>query len=169
MVKPGPALVLEASALIGLAWFAGRRGVSWGACAAVTFAVLGLGVYYLQPAYNRQFALRGHLRRTHTFARPEPAVNLPVACYPQRWDSVSFYLPQAEVRVYGAHQRRELLADLQGRPDTLLLVKSGPLLKELLRELPPGVEMVVRGRQGAVTVGLVRTREEAPRRALARR
>jgi dolichol-phosphate mannosyltransferase len=157
MIKPGPALILEALALIGLAYVAGRRGVSWGACAAVTFAVLGLGVYHLQPTYNRQFALRGHLRSDADLAARE---HLPVICYPQRWDSVSFYLPHADVRVYTLEQRRQLLADLRGLPRTLLVVKSGKVLEDLLRELPDSVEFVTRGRPGVVTTGWVRPRQE---------
>jgi dolichol-phosphate mannosyltransferase len=157
MLEPGPALTLEALTLIGLAYFAARSGVSWGACAAVTFAVLGLGVYHLQPAYNEQFALPGHLRSDADLAATE---RLPVICYPQRWDSVSFYLPHADVRVYTLEQRRQLLADLSGRPRTLLVVKSGKVLEDLLRELPDSVEFVTRGRSGVVTTGWVRPRSE---------
>jgi hypothetical protein len=166
MLKPGPALALEALALIGLGYFTARRGVSWGACAAVTFAALGLGVYHLQPAYNRQFALRGHLRSDADLAAIE---RLPVVCYPQRWDSVSFYLPHADVHVYTLEQRRQLLVDLRGRPRTLLVVKSGKVLEDLLRELPDSVEFVTRGRSGALTTGWVRDCRESPRTAYARR
>jgi dolichol-phosphate mannosyltransferase len=166
MLKPGPALALETLALIGLAYFTARRGVSWGACAAVTFAVLGLAVYHLQPAYNRQFALPGHLRSDADLAAVE---RLPVVCYPQRWDSVSFYLPHADVRVYTPDQSRELLADLRGRARTLLVVKSGKVLEDLLRELPDSVEFVTRGRPGALTTGWVRDRRESPRTVYARR
>jgi dolichol-phosphate mannosyltransferase len=165
MIRMGPTLLLGGAALAALALLAARR-VSWGGCAAVTFAVLALGVYHLQPAYNRQFALRGRLRSDAGLARGE---RLPVACYPRRWDSVSFYLPRADVRVYTPGQRRELLEDLRSRPRTLLLVKSGKALEEVLRELPASFEFVPRGRPGLVTSGWVRPRKEAPGAIYARR
>jgi hypothetical protein len=51
-----------------------------------------------------------------------------------------------------------LFDDLKARPDTLLLVKSGKVKDELLKELPASVEFVTRGKPGAVTVGWVRQR-----------
>jgi hypothetical protein len=83
-----------------------------------------------------------------------------VVCYPQRWDSVSFYLPHADVRVYTREQRRQLLADLRSRPRTLLLVKSGKVFEDFLRELPESIEFVAHGRSGIVTAGWVRPRLE---------
>ncbi len=152
-------------AACGLALGCTRR-ISWGVCAAVTFVVLGLGVYHLQPAYNRQFALRGHLRGDTDLA---DGTRLPVVCYPQRWDSVSFYLPRADVRVYTLEQRRQMLADLRSRPRTLLLVKSGKVLDDLLRELSDSIEFVAHGRPGVVTAGWVRPRREPSEAAYARR
>jgi 4-amino-4-deoxy-L-arabinose transferase-like glycosyltransferase len=131
------------------------RRASWGICAAVTFVVLALGVYHLQPTYNRQFALRSQLRSRAVLAEKGP---LSIACYPQRWDSVTFYQPQAEVRVYTREQRRQLLDDLRTRPRTLLLVKSGKHLDELLRELPDSIEFVLHGQPGLVTAAWVRPR-----------
>jgi len=164
MLRPGPVLLLELLTLAALGHFAVRR-VSWGVCAAVTFLALGLAVYHLQPAYNRQFALRGALRTAHFPSSDRPVI----VCYPHRWDSVSFYLPRADVRVYTTGQRRELLADLRSRPRTLLLVKSGRVLEELLRELPDSVEFVAHGRPGAVAAGWVRSRPEATGNVFARR
>jgi dolichol-phosphate mannosyltransferase len=157
MLRPGLGLSLLALVGIALAWLLVRRRVSWGVCAAVTFAVLTGGVYYLQPAYNRQFALRDQL---HVGADLANAECLPVACYPQRWDSVSYYLPRAEVHVFTQEQRKQLLEDLRSREQTLLVIKSGRLLEELLRELPDGVEFVAKNRQGAVTAGWVRPRAD---------
>jgi hypothetical protein len=114
--------------------------------------VLAFGVYHLQPPYNRQFALRGPLRSRAALAERE---KLSIACYPQRWDSVSFYQPQADVRVYLSDQRRQLVDDLRTRARTLLLVKSGKMLDDLLRELPDSAEYVSSGRPGTVTAGWV--------------
>ncbi len=127
-----------------------HRKVSWPVCGAATFAVLFAGIVVLQPGYNRQFSLRDCLRDVPR----SPALS--VVCYPQRWDSVSFYLPQADVHAYGVRERDQLLEDLRTHPGTLLLAKSGPLLDELMREMPGSVEIIRRGRGRAVTAGWVR-------------
>jgi 4-amino-4-deoxy-L-arabinose transferase-like glycosyltransferase len=154
MVAPFTAALLAGFALLGLLVVLTRRAVSWAVCAGVTAGAMFVGVEILLPGYNAQFTLREPLSQH----RGEQTV----FCYPQRWDSVSFYLPGADVRAYGRDQRRQLLLDLKRRPKALLLVKTGPLLKELLDDLPPSVEFVARGRSGAVTVGRVRNRQEAP-------
>jgi 4-amino-4-deoxy-L-arabinose transferase-like glycosyltransferase len=156
MLRPAPLVLMELLLLSAAAWFAFRR-VSWGTCVAVTFVVLTVGVHHLQPAYNRQFALRGPLRLAIARTKME---GVPVACYPRRWDSVHFYLPHADVRVYAREQRQQLLSDLRSQPRTLLLVNSGKALDELLRELPDSLEFVSRGRPGLVAAGWVRPRPE---------
>jgi dolichol-phosphate mannosyltransferase len=159
MVKPTAGLTLAGAALAGMALVTTRhRTVSWGACAAVTFVVLFAGVWHLQPAYNRLFAVRSDLRALAEQVDPSC---LSVVCYPQRYDSASFYLPQADVRVFTAAQRRQLFDDLQARPETLVLVKSGRSLRELVEELPESLEFVPRSRQNAVVVVWVRVRESA--------
>jgi dolichol-phosphate mannosyltransferase len=158
MLRPGLALALAGGVLVLLIEAACVRAASWTACAAATFAVLLAGVQFLLPAYNRQFALRGDL---HANAEQVDPQTLRIACYPQRYDSASFYLPEAEVRVYTAEQRGRLLADLRAHPETLLLVRSGRTLHELLDELPGSLEFVPRRRpQGAVAVGWVRARAQ---------
>jgi dolichol-phosphate mannosyltransferase len=156
LLRPGTELVLGALTVCGFAllW---RRRVSWGVCAAVTFIALALGVYHLQPAYNRQFALRGALRARDV--RSERA-RLSIVCYPERWDSVSFYQPEADVTVYTRAQRRQLLADLATRQRTLLLVKSGKARDELMRELPESIKFESAGREGFVTASWVHPRSK---------
>ncbi|HXG11479.1 MAG TPA: glycosyltransferase [Gemmataceae bacterium] len=149
------AVVLAAAARFGPRH---RPVRSWAACGAVTFVLLLLAIHQLLPAYARRFSLRGHVR-PHAELCADPAVV--VACYPRRWDSVSFYLGRSDVRVYTADQRAALVADLRRRPGTLLFVKPGPALDELLRAMPEGLEYVPRGRQGTVRVGWVRSRWEA--------
>ena len=145
---------LSAASVAGAALLVGfRNRVSWPVCAGATFAALLAGVLILQPAYNRQYSLRDCLHDV-------PRTPLSVICYPQRWDAVSFYLPRADIHAYGPEQRAELLQDVRSHPGTLLLVKSGPLLNDLLRDLPATVEFVRRGRHGAVTAGWVRARPE---------
>jgi hypothetical protein len=157
MVRPGTGLLLSVVAGVALVAIWRRRTVSWGACSLTTFAVLFAGVLQLHAGYNRQFALRGRLRSDDHLARSS---GLPVVCYPQRWDSVSFYLPRADVRVFSADQHRELAEELRSRPRTLVVVKSGPALRELLSALPASAEFEPRGRPGAVTAGWVRLRPE---------
>jgi 4-amino-4-deoxy-L-arabinose transferase-like glycosyltransferase len=154
LLKPGVAFYLAMPAVVGL-FLLRKQFISWGCCAAITFAVLVAGVYYLQPAYNRQFALRDQLRRNAALAHLK---ELRIACYPQRWDSIQFYLPHADVHVYARGQQKQLLADLRTRPQTLLLVKSGKSFEELLCEMPASLEFVPRGRPGFVTAGWVRRR-----------
>jgi 4-amino-4-deoxy-L-arabinose transferase-like glycosyltransferase len=89
------------------------RQVSWAVCATTTFLVLFAGVENLLPVYNQQFALRAELVAE---AQQSPSGNLTIACYPQQYDSVRFYLPQAGVRVYAADQRRQMFDDLTCPP-----------------------------------------------------
>jgi 4-amino-4-deoxy-L-arabinose transferase-like glycosyltransferase len=167
VVKPHAGLALAGLALAGLAGLCLLPGrVSWAGSAAVAFAGLLLAVQHLQPAYNRQFALRGPLRRHVTRAELR---HRPVVCYPQRFDSVSFYLPDSRVTAFTAEQRRELIAHLRDHPGTLLLVKSGAVLQKLLRELPPEFSFSTRQRGGAITVGRVVLRDGVPSERLARR
>ena len=55
------------------------------------------------------------------------------------------------------------------RDRTLLVVKSGRPLQELLAEWPENVEFIAHDKRGAVTVGWVRVRHAAPTEAIARR
>jgi hypothetical protein len=140
-------------ALVGLALW--PRGLSWAGSAGIIFLVELLAVQYLLPAYNRQFGLRSQL--LHASSREH------VVCYPQRFDSVSFYLPRSQVHAFGPDQRRELIAHLHDHPGTLVLVKSGPILDEFMRKLPPGVLFTTRQRGGAITAGRVISRDTMPR------
>lgn len=150
-----PAALALAGGTVGL-WRV-RPALPWAASAAATFALLFAGVYALGPGYARRFALRGQVR---PHAADGQDARLPVACYPRRWDSVSFYLRRGDVRAYTEEQRAELVMDLRARPETLLFVKSDRALHDLRRSLPASLEFVPRGRQGTLTVGLVRRRAE---------
>lgn len=129
----------------------------WPACAGLTCLLLLSGVQWLLPAYNRQFALRQQLNH---YGEDVQTGQVPVICMPHRWDSVSFYLPEARVLVFPAGQRDELLRELQVHREVLLLVRSGRMLKELLQELPESMEFVTSDPPGAVTVGWVRVRKD---------
>jgi dolichol-phosphate mannosyltransferase len=143
-----------------------QRRLSWAASGVVVLAVLVIGVRQFLPAYNQQFALRGPLRRQVQLVERS---HRPVVCYPMRYDSVSFYLPRSQVRVFGYAQKRDLIAHLETHPDTLVLIKSGRVFEDVVRDLPPGVRVLTRQRGGAVTVGRVVHLDEAAPRNLARR
>jgi 4-amino-4-deoxy-L-arabinose transferase-like glycosyltransferase len=131
-----------------------RPAISWGLCVVVSFAVLLAAFHQLAPAYARQYSLRGLVRRHATAAEQR----LPVASYPRRWDSVSFYLQRDDVRAYTPERRAALIADLQQAPQTLVFVKSERWLADFLEHLPAGLEFVPCGRQGYVKVGIVQPR-----------
>jgi 4-amino-4-deoxy-L-arabinose transferase-like glycosyltransferase len=150
------ALVLVGLCLAGTALLVRIRTVSWVSCAVVTFAVLFTAVQFLLPAYNEQFALRQPLEAS--------GERMTVICYPQRFDSVSFYRPDADVQVFAAAQLPQLLRCLADRPGALVVVKSGPAADALRHALPESVEFVRCG-GGAVEVGWVRSRTVVARTA----
>ena len=90
----------------------------------------------------------------------------PVVCYPARYDSVNFYLPDVPLRVFRRGEKRELIAYLEANPGSLVVIKSASY-RELTRELPPDLYLRVRGRQGMVTVG--RVIQDQPRLASSER
>jgi dolichol-phosphate mannosyltransferase len=158
--KPAVGLGLAAGAAAGFgACLRHGRGrtvlASWTLCAVTTFTLLLVAIHEVLPGYTRKFSLRGQVRRHWRLTR-DP--RLPVACYPHRWDSVSFYLRRGDVRVYTPQRRRQMIADFRRQPDTLMFVKSERFLSEFLRALPGSLEFVQRGRRGTVTAGIVRRR-----------
>jgi hypothetical protein len=89
--------------------------------------------------------------------------DVPVICYPRRWDSVSFYLRRSDVRVYAADELAALIADVQSVPEALLFVKNGrpgdSPSAELLARLPPSLVFELLGRQGMLKVGRIVKRD----------
>jgi 4-amino-4-deoxy-L-arabinose transferase-like glycosyltransferase len=130
-----------------------RPVLSWGLCGIVAVAVMFAVLHAFLPAYARQYSLRGLVRR-HVSAE-----RLPVASYPRRWDSISFYLQRDDVRAYTPERRTALIADLQQVERTLVFVKGERWLTDFLDHLPSSLEFVPHGRQGYVRVGIVRRRE----------
>jgi hypothetical protein len=141
------------------------RARSWNWCGVTTFVVLFAALYLALPGYARKFSMRGQVRQLALVTRN---LQVPVVCYPRRWDSVSFYLARDDVRVYTPADRRRLIADLRANPSTLAFVKSDHSLKELLGALPASLEFVPLGRQGQVAVGWVQARKGAPATLFAR-
>jgi dolichol-phosphate mannosyltransferase len=158
------ALLLAAAAAGGLLFAArpewrARPRAMWGLCLTSTFALLFTGVYGVLPSYARRFSLRGLVRPLAESADEE---RLPVACYPRRWNSVSFYLRRDDVRVYTPAELPQLVEALRRRPETLVFVKTGAPLNALLADLPPGLEFVPQRCRGSLTAGRVRHKRELP-------
>src|SRR5262249_27512984 len=111
-------------ALVAILWQRGPSRVAWrsGAiCGGAVFGFLLVAVHWLLPHYHRDFARRGRVRRHFDMANER---NLPVASYPKRWESISFYLQRDDVEVYAPPQRALLIRDLQRQGQTLLFVKQ---------------------------------------------
>jgi 4-amino-4-deoxy-L-arabinose transferase-like glycosyltransferase len=149
-------------AIFAVVWQRGPSRVAWrgwAACGVAVFALLLVGVHQILPDYHRTFALRGQVRRQFELAR-DPG--MPVVSYPKRWDSVSFYLQRDDVEVYSPARRAELIRDLRQHEQTMLFVKQGEALQDLLRALPADLEFVPRGRPGRSVVGGVVQRRDQP-------
>ncbi|MCI0685560.1 MAG: glycosyltransferase [Gemmataceae bacterium] len=140
-------------AIFAILWQRGPSRVAWrgwATCGASVFVLLLMGMHQLLPDYHRAFALRGQVRRHFELVR-DPDV--PVASYPKRWDSVSFYLQRDNVEVYSPARRAELIRDLRQQGETMLFVKQGEALQDLLQALPDDLEFVPRGRPGRTVIG----------------
>jgi hypothetical protein len=51
-----------------------------------------------------------------------------------------------------------MISDLESRPETIVFIKTGRVLNELLSLLPDSLEFVPRGRASWMTAGIVRRR-----------
>ena len=69
-------------------------------------------------------------------------------------------LPDASVRTFGYGQKQELIAHLEAHPNSLVLIKSGKVYDDVVRDLPRGMTVRTLGQRGAVTVGRVVRVEE---------
>jgi 4-amino-4-deoxy-L-arabinose transferase-like glycosyltransferase len=162
LAKPASCLAMAALAAAGMGClvYRGRRQTlqsSWVACALSTFAVLFLAIHVLLPGYYRKFSLRAELRSPALAIHRSRAT---VICYPHLWDSVTFYLGHDDVRAYGLPNRNLLIGDLHSRPESVLMVKSGHVLNDLLRALPDSLEFVPIGGPGLITAGVVHQRTQ---------
>jgi 4-amino-4-deoxy-L-arabinose transferase-like glycosyltransferase len=124
----------------------------WSWAVGVVFLIfLGSG-YLVLPDYHRWFGLRGQVRRHLEMVHKE---NLQVACFPRRWDSVSFYLEHADVKAFGPEELPSLLRFLDEKR-TLLFVKKEKCLEDLLLNLPASLEVICLPRESSkVFVALV--------------
>lgn len=125
------------------------NGIPWAATGLTGFLVMFLAVHLVLPGYGDRFAYRDMV---HSQAA-DPAV--PVACYPRRYDSVSFYLQRNDVAEYD--DLESLARALQSRSQTVLFFRPGKgmTLADLLRQLPSGLHFEPQGREGSLMGGTV--------------
>jgi dolichol-phosphate mannosyltransferase len=143
--------LLATVALFQLVLFACRgTGLQWRQCFLTTFVVLFLTLEVLMPAYHERFALRSSVEACR---EAEGVEQVPIACYPHGWDSISYYLRRNDMQIYGPDQRAALLRAVQREPRTLLFVKTGGAAEELLHNLPEGVVFVPERSVGSLVVG----------------
>jgi hypothetical protein len=129
------------------------RRREWLAVGVVTFGLLAAADLFLLPSYAGRFALRDQVR-----ALAQAESDVPIYCYPHRWDSVSYYLGCDHVHGISADKRADLVAELQAQPRSLVIVKNEGALTELLSELPETVEFLPVRTGPVVTVGWVQPR-----------
>lgn len=163
LVDQALGLALGAVAAAAMGWqvyhypSSGRRRLgfvgSWAGCGVSTFAVLFLTVELLSPGYYRRFSLRAEV---HALMDAAYHPRTPVFCHPRHCDSVSFYLGRDDICAYSRDEREHLLADLHNQPETLVFVKSGRVLNQLLETLPETLEFEARGRSSWMTAGVIR-------------
>jgi dolichol-phosphate mannosyltransferase len=147
--------------LCGIVWWKARLLPSfraWWLCAVVTFGMLFLAVNQLSPSYARKYSLRNQIRQIQDQVRTEV---IRVASYPKAWESVCFYLRDTPLAIYSLDRHEALIADLEDH-DTVLFIKSGKTLEDLLHSLPPEMVFQFRGTQAGVVVGRVRAPASAP-------
>jgi 4-amino-4-deoxy-L-arabinose transferase-like glycosyltransferase len=151
-----------ALAITGMAYLVYRRRrtatAAWTTCGVATFVLLLLCIQCLLPGYYRRFSMRAQVQSIL-----DRADHVPVVCYPHSWDSIHFYLQRDDVRSFRRDELAHLLAELHERPETLVFVKSGTALTDLLRGLPPSLEFVSQSQSRTVTAGLVRQRNALSR------
>jgi dolichol-phosphate mannosyltransferase len=159
--EPDRAVVMFMAAGLALAVLLTRihsRQTTWAIAAGASFILLFAGLQFLLPEYVNRFSLR-HQVNLHAWKARETSV--PVVCYPHRWDSITFYTRRGDVREFSRERRPELIRAVDSPQPTLLFVQT-KFLPELLDDLPVDLEFVPRTRDGAVTIGEVRRRREAP-------
>jgi hypothetical protein len=164
LAASGHAIPLAGIFLVAALYFLsrgpGRRAAAaWAGCAAVTFMLLLVSIHEFWPGYAHKFSVRAQVRPQRCFA-DDPA--LPIACYPHRWDSVSFYLGRDDVATYSAAQKDLLIRDVARRPQTLIFVKSDHYRADMVKSLPANLQFEAYGKNGLVTAGIIRHRSALP-------
>lgn len=149
-ILPGPLVAIGITAsLVGLGLVLRDAQPTWNKTAMITALIFVPAVQLLLPAYNQQFSLSKALLQKQRERRNQSLV---ILCYPQSWDSIPFYLPQATVHTFHAEMGREFLQAAEKYPDALLLIRSGRWIK-ILDDLPKNLRFESENRSGAIWAG----------------
>ncbi|MBI1831959.1 MAG: glycosyltransferase [Planctomycetes bacterium] len=137
--------------------FVGPAWTSWAGCGLALLVLLGIGQRVWLPEYHDRFGLR---RQVELLAEYEQEEKLPIATYPRRWDSISYYSRRTNVESYAPADFAQLIRDLQQRGKTIVFVRREESLRDLLKALPDHLEAQPLGRDDDfIVVALVRPRK----------
>jgi 4-amino-4-deoxy-L-arabinose transferase-like glycosyltransferase len=128
-----------------------------GATSVVVVFVLAIHIWL--PAYHRKF---GFFREVTPYAELAADPRLPVVCYPRGSESVNFYLKRSDVRTFSAREQKELLEELRSRPRTLVFVRGGTALENLLKALPKEMKFQPRGAHEKMSAALIERESANP-------
>jgi len=145
-----PPLALALGGYLATLPLPARSARLWIAGGALTYVLQLLALLVLLPVYNQRFALRQALPGAYG---TEADQTVSIICYPQMFDSISFYLPRSAVRICSADQWLQLLEELNPGSRVLLVIKSSAATREMLAELPGDVEFVTTSQSVTFTVG----------------
>lgn len=160
-IRPERSWLLITAALVALAVLLFRRydrRASWLWVGGATAVFAGFAVHEILPEYAQRFSMR-HPLQMHAWRIP-PADSA-IYCYPHRFDSVSFYARGTEVHGFHRGERPTLIATLESRPRSLIVVQT-KYLEEVLHDLPPALEFIKHQEEPNITILEVRQRREAP-------
>jgi hypothetical protein len=107
--------------------------------AAVAFGILFLGHNLAIPWYAGH---RGAMTVLPDIAAYCHDQRVPVVCYPRNCDAVSFYVARDDLRSFRSKETHLLIADMQQRPRTILLLTHRHSLQGLRYALPPDLQVV---------------------------
>ena len=136
----------------------GPASHSWAACAVSVFLVLAVAQRFWLPEYHERFGLRRQVELSSEYEQEE---ELPIVSYPKRWDSIGFYAKRGDVESHAADDLARLVYDLEKSGKALVFIRRDESLHNLIRALPPHLEIEMLGREeDFVVVGLVRPRQK---------
>src|SRR5207245_5075673 len=131
-------------------------GLAWGACAAATLAFNLLAVQDLVAGVAGRHSPAGIARKIRRWTRDKEPI---IWMYGRQLPSASFYLRRDGGALFCPRENLyTLIVFMQSAPETLVMVETGPLLDELVHNIPPTLEteVVVPDREGQIALVVVR-------------
>ena len=152
---------LGALVLLALWWRLGHKagpGLAWAACAAATLAFNLFAVQDLMAGVAGRHSPAGIARKIRRWTRDREPI---IWMYGRQLPSASFYLRRDGGALFCPRENLDtLLVFMHSAPETLVMVETGPLLDELVHNIPPTLEteVVVPDREGQIALVVVRQR-----------